>query len=101
MKQETLEKFAEKLYPVNNTGSMFMANRDELNNSLKQEGFIEGAKWQAERMYSEEEVADFIIDFVVWYEEEVLAKGDYNLISKPKKELLETFKKLYDERRVI
>jgi hypothetical protein len=56
MEKETLEEVAERLYPVNNTGSMFMANRDELNNSLKQEGFIEGAKWQQERSYSEEEV---------------------------------------------
>jgi hypothetical protein len=66
MKQETLEKFAEKLYPVNNTGSMFMANRDELNNSLKQEGFIEGAKWQAERMYSEEDIIGFA-EFIAKY----------------------------------
>ena len=73
-KQETtLEEAAEKLYPVNNTGDMFMANRDEINNSLKQEGFIAGAKWQQERMYSEEEVkqidkkhllAEFIIRVV-------------------------------------
>jgi len=55
-KETTLEQAAERLYPVNNTGSMFMASRDELNNILKQESFIEGAKWQAERMYSEEEV---------------------------------------------
>ena len=48
-KQETIEEAAERLYPVNNTGSMFMANRDELNNSLKQEGFIEGAKWKQEK----------------------------------------------------
>ena len=41
-KQETLEEAAERLYPVNNTGSMFMPNRDELNNSYKQEGFIDG-----------------------------------------------------------
>jgi hypothetical protein len=59
--QETLEEAAERLYPINNTGSMFMPNRDELNNSYKQEAFIEGAKWQQERMHSEEEVYDIII----------------------------------------
>jgi hypothetical protein len=48
-KQETIEEVAERLYPVNNTGSMFMANRDELNNSLKQEGFIQGTKRQKEK----------------------------------------------------
>jgi hypothetical protein len=54
--KETLEEAAERLYPVNNTGGMFMANRDEINNSLKQEGFIRGAKWQQERSYSEEDM---------------------------------------------
>jgi hypothetical protein len=39
---------------------MFMPNRDELNNSYKQEAFIDGAKWQQERMYSEEEVIELI-----------------------------------------
>jgi len=42
-KQETLEEAAERLYPF----------VDEL--ALKK-GFIHGAKWQAEQMYSEEEV---------------------------------------------
>ncbi len=48
-KQETLEEAAEKangynLYAKGTKGQAF------------NEGFIEGAKWQAERMYSEEEV---------------------------------------------
>ena len=38
-----LELEAEKIYPVNNTGSMFMPSRDQVNNSYKQEGFIAGA----------------------------------------------------------
>jgi hypothetical protein len=49
--KETLEEAAEKLYPINNTGSMFMPSRDELNNSYKQEAFIEGVKWQEQRMF--------------------------------------------------
>jgi len=56
MAQQTLEEAAKDLYPIEYTGRMFMPNRDELNNSYKQEAFIEGAKWQQERMYSEEEV---------------------------------------------
>ena len=60
MAQETLEEAAKELYPIEYTGSMFMPNRDELNNLYKQEGFIEGAKWQQERMYSEEEVIELI-----------------------------------------
>jgi hypothetical protein len=40
------------------------------------------------------ELADeFAIGFAKWYEEEILAKGDYNMIDKPKKELLEIYKK--------
>lgn len=38
-----LELEAEKLYPVNHIGSMFMANREQINNFYKQKGFIAGA----------------------------------------------------------
>ena len=58
--KETLEEVTERKYPINNTGSMFMGSRDDVNKVYKQEGFITGAKWQSERMYSEEEVK-FII----------------------------------------
>ena len=54
-KIETLEA-ANRLYPIEYTGRMFMPSRDELNNSYKQEAFIEGAKWMEDRMYSEKEV---------------------------------------------
>ena len=36
---------------------------------------------------------EFAIGFAEWYEEEILAKGDYNMIDKPKRELLEMYKK--------
>jgi len=61
--QETLEEVAKRIYPINNTGTMFMAARNEVNNSLKQEGFIEGAKWQQEqdkKMYSKMQVYQII-----------------------------------------
>lgn len=59
-----LEEIAEKLYPVNSTGGcMGMLSRHQLNNSLKQEGFISGAMWQQERMYSEEEVKELAFNF--------------------------------------
>jgi hypothetical protein len=58
MEKETVEGIAEKLYPVNNTGSMFMANREELNNSLKQEGFINGYKLAQEQLYSKEDMQE-------------------------------------------
>jgi predicted KAP-like P-loop ATPase len=57
--KETPEEASERLYPIKNTGSMFMPSRDEVNNSYKQEGFIEGVKWQQERTFTTEEM-DFI-----------------------------------------
>jgi hypothetical protein len=59
--QETLEEAAERIYPVNATGgAMEMLSRHQLNNSIKQEGFLACAKWQAKRMYSEEEVIKIV-----------------------------------------
>ena len=60
MKQETLEEVAERLYPINSSnGAMEMIDRHQLNNSYKQEGFKECAKWQQERMYSEEDMQEY------------------------------------------
>ena len=56
MEKETLEEAAKNKYLIENTGTMFMPNSHEVTNIYRQEGFIAGAKWQAERMYSEEEV---------------------------------------------
>lgn len=44
------EEASERLYPIKNTGSMFMPNLDEVNNIYKQEGFMEGAKWVIEQI---------------------------------------------------
>ena len=49
--KETLEEAAEK-YDEDNTN-------DEYGKSYR--AFIDGAKWQAERMYSEEEVVNILI----------------------------------------
>ena len=54
-KQETLEEAAERFYPISKGGSMWMPSAHDCNQANKQEGFIEGAKWQKERSYSEEE----------------------------------------------
>jgi hypothetical protein len=84
-KQETLEEAAERFYPLSKGGSMWMPSVDDCNKANKQEGFIEGAKWQAERMYSEEDlreaykacytpfsfdrIGDLDKDFSVWFEQ--------------------------------
>jgi hypothetical protein len=67
-KQETLEEAAERLCP----------------NSSWKHGFIEGAKWQAERMYSEK------IDLINWLQQSLTAKKFY---STDAEDLLEQFKK--------
>ena len=59
MKQETLEEAAERLYPISKGGSMWMPSKDDCNKANKQEGFIEGAKWQAERMYLHRQTNQF------------------------------------------
>ena len=71
MKKETLEDAAKNKYPIENTGAMFMPNLHEVSNIFRQEVFIEGAKWQAERMYSEEELKSLII--------KALTHNDYDL----------------------
>jgi hypothetical protein len=51
MKKETLEEVAERLYPRQKPNSYY--GNIEL---LEQEAFEQGAKWQSERMYSEEDL---------------------------------------------
>jgi len=80
-KQETLEEAAEKAFPTDPGVPIDSLNKLELikylNNAKKKEGFIAGAKWQAERMYSEEEVKDILIrskytnydSIVEWFEQ--------------------------------
>ena len=61
---ETLEDAAKNKYPIENTGAMFMPNRHEVTNIYKQEAFIDGANWQAKRMYSEDGLVRFM-QFIV------------------------------------
>ena len=61
---ETLEDAAKNKYPIENTGAMFMPNRHEVTNIYKQEAFIDGANWQAKRMYSEDDLVRFM-QFIV------------------------------------
>ncbi len=54
MKQETLEEVAERFYPTN-----YEVKSKDIINLIKQDSFKRGAKWQAERMYSEEDMMDY------------------------------------------
>lgn len=91
IKQETLEEAAERLYPINSTGGdMEMLSRHQLNNYSKQEGMIAGAKWQQERMYSEEEVIEFG-EMIAW---NMVGKTiTESFIRTVSKELFQQFKK--------
>ena len=51
--KETLEEAAEYY-------SRITLNKGNLMSSLQVNGFIAGAKWQAERMYSEQEMKDML-----------------------------------------
>jgi hypothetical protein len=53
MKQETLEEAAEKY--ANKIWDFSDSNEKTLHNNCKK-AFLKGAKWQAERMYSEEDL---------------------------------------------
>jgi hypothetical protein len=74
MKKETQEEAAERIYP---TPKPYVMGID-IGNSAKREGFITGAKWQAERMYSEENLKSAffnggnmksIEEFNYWFEQ--------------------------------
>ena len=52
--KETLEEVAKEKYPMFK-GESYIGNNKKM---LKRAAFINGAKWQQERMYSEEEVLE-------------------------------------------
>ena len=72
MKQETLEEAAERIYPT--TFVAIFTQRDKVDkNAERRKIFIEGAKCQQERMYSEEEVKQIIDKTLIEYSDYVLA----------------------------
>ena len=83
-KQETLEEAAEKEFPLLNTKFNKGGVIEEENLQLlgHRRSFIKGAKWQAERMYSEEEVGK-LLDRLL----------EYNMCSHEGDELIKQFKK--------
>jgi hypothetical protein len=62
--KETLEEAAESRYGTD-MDSIRGSNVYDLNTDLKR-GFIEGAKWQQERMYSEEDLRRAMITIIVF-----------------------------------
>ena len=80
--KETLEEAAERLCPIK--GEYF----DKEFYMVRRIAFIEGAKWQAERMYSEEEVLELIKN-----REDYMDSEDNILDYQTIKEWFEQFKK--------
>jgi hypothetical protein len=73
--KETIEEAAEKEFPLLNTQWCKTGAAEEENLELlgHRKSFIKGAKWQAERMYSEEEVLQIIEATLIEYSNFVLA----------------------------
>ena len=73
MKQETIEEAAKRLYPIHiksiidkyDDGITNVIGEEDVNEDCR-ESFISGAKWQAQRMYSEEDRLARI-KFDVWF----------------------------------
>ena len=78
MKKETLEEAAEKYCLINNipTDQMIVKTDRSCEFETPVTMFIQGAEWQAERMYSEKEVLEMLIKCphgysdvrVLWFE---------------------------------
>ena len=86
MKQETLEEAAERMYreyPTNPIDKPEWNYNRDINCFRKRKAFINGAKWQQERSYSEEEVLNII----------QLFNDDFNMIHDTVPKWFEQFKK--------
>jgi hypothetical protein len=72
MEKETLEEAAEKLFPTCTTPLR----------KIGQKGFIAGAEWQAERMYTEEDMKKAmlnVIEFTEFQKNEFRKNNDYHM----------------------
>ena len=84
--KETLEEAAEK-FRSNNPGTMQGGNNTKILNAFKN-----GAKWQAERMYSEEEVLEILDHHTSYLESFIYQYIDKNDM-EVNEEWFEQFKK--------
>ena len=57
MEKETLEEAADKYYPPKTTDLICSPK-------LVRDAFVEGAKWQSERMYSEDDVDELVNNLI-------------------------------------
>lgn len=89
MTKETLEKAAENYgWRIKTNSFSDKVKANELANSAKQD-FIEGAKWQAERSYSEEEAGELVYNVIGEYAKHYGIMIDGKVLN----DLFEQFKK--------
>jgi len=89
-KKETVEEAAEIIYPTPKPYELY----SDMGNSMRREAFKEGAKWQQERMYSEEDMIKFGFSTYCYISE--LMGVPFNLMSENRlnaEEWFEQFKK--------
>ncbi len=83
MKEQTLEEAANKANGYN-------VYAKETKAPIFNEGFIEGAKWQAERMYSEEELRNamnwMLTQYLEFHEQPTTGRIDYYIQSLKQQE---------------
>ena len=79
-KQETLEEAAEKY--TNKKGDI---PTTKLEDAIFKQGFIDGAKWQQEKMYSEEDMIMFA-DFFYNYKE-LLKREKWEILEMSKEDI--------------
>ena len=84
-KQETLEEAAEKFYPPKTTDLICSPK-------LVRDSFIAGAKWQQEKMYSEEDMIMFA-DFFHNYKE-LLKKEKWEILEMSKEDIFKKWKQI-------
>ena len=82
-KQETLEEAAMKMYPIKTDPSGYDINM------FSRYGFYNGARWQAKRMYSEEEAGELVYNVIGEYAKHYGIMIDGKMLN----DLFEQFKK--------
>jgi len=87
--KETLEEALERLYPEN---IIKLGNNTSYNAALiKRKDFTDGVNWQAEKMYSEEDMIEFAFDTYHYISE--LMGVPFNLMSENKLHAMYNFER--------
>ena len=87
--KETLEEALEKLYPEN---IIKLGNNTSYNAALiKRKDFTDGVNWQAEKMYSEEDMIEFAFNTYHYISE--LMGVPFNLMSENKLHAMYNFER--------